>query len=76
MASGIGVRFTRDCTGKSGKLETGRRLFEPRPAARNRPADPAARGDGRPPNPAAGKKFLDSWPVLFYYFKRISLARR
>jgi len=27
----------------------------------------------RPPQSGSGKKFLDSWPVLFYYFKSISL---
>ncbi|MDP2046706.1 MAG: hypothetical protein Q8L00_10905, partial [Deltaproteobacteria bacterium] len=65
MASGIGFRFFLDCTVKSEKMATGRRVGAPGVETRRRRA--------ATPNPLAGKKFLDSWPVLFYYLRRNSL---
>jgi hypothetical protein len=68
-----------DCTVKSGKMATGRNLcasgrdlgLARRAPRRFNLTAPAAMFLLACPNPLAGEKFLDSWPILFYYVHRI-----
>jgi hypothetical protein len=82
MASGIRGKFSLDCTVKSEKLKTVSRLFghcllaggsKGRAPRRLNPAAPGGDVPLDPRKSVAGKKFLDSSPVLFYDLHRISL---
>ena len=70
MASGIGFRFFLDCTVKSGKMATGRRLFELRRPAARRVGGPGLKPPAatrrRPPK-SAGREKISLIPGRFSF---------